>query len=123
AADVQATTDDVQALQAVVLDMSRYRPSARDVELEAQTLTNFFASGQALIPLSAQVEALISRRQALADDIKAFKKAQPDPALKAMHTSLAAAAAALEEPLERAQKAVSGLATAHAKANPDLSGA
>lgn len=122
-ADVQAVADDVQALQIVVLDMDRYRPSARDVELEAQTLTNFFASGQALIPLSAQVEALITRRQALADDIKAFKKAQTDPALKPLHASLAAAAEALEAPLERAQKAVAGLASDHAKANPSLSAA
>ncbi len=123
AADVQAAADDVQALQGVVLDMGRYRPAARDVELEAQTLTNFFASGQALIPLSAQLEALVTRRQALADDIQAFKKAHTDTKLKPLHTRLAAAAEALEAPLLRAQKAVSGLATDHARANPMLSAA
>lgn len=123
AADVKATEDDLQALQVVVLDMSRYRPSAHDVELEAQTLTNFFASGQALIPLSAQVEALATRQQALADDLKAFKKAHADPELKAMHASLAAAVAALEDPLERAKKSVATLASEHARANPSLSAA
>ncbi|MBK9751909.1 MAG: hypothetical protein IPO88_00130 [Nannocystis sp.] len=123
AADTQAVADDVQALQGVVLDMGRYRPNARDVDLEAQTLTNYFASGQALIPLGAQVDALIARQQTLADDIKAFKKAQTDPSLRPLHASLAAAAEALEDPLERAQKAVAALAADHARHNPALSAA
>lgn len=121
AAEVRALAGDVQTLQSVVVDMGRYRPSVRDVELEAETLTNFLASGQALAGLTAQVKALITRQEALLADIDATRKIHADPELKASFVGIADSAEALSPELERLQKLLTAITTDYARYSARLS--
>ncbi len=126
AAEVRTLSGDLQTLQSVVVDMGRYRPSARDVDLEAETLINFLASGQALTGLSAQVQALVARQEALLTDIGATRKTHADPELKATFVALADAAEALSPELERLQKSLTAMITDYtrysARLNANLDG-
>ena len=102
---------DAQLLQTVVFDMGRYRPSARDVELEAETLINFVASGQELARVGMQVQALGASQQQLLADIKTTAAAHEIDELEDLFSGLGDAAEELAPELLRLQKSVTAMTT------------
>ena len=111
AAELRTLARDTQMLQTVIFDMGRYRPSARDVELEAETLVNFVASGQELARVGLQVQALGARQQTLLADILATGTANPAEDLKDLFKTLGESAEELAPELERLQKSVTAMTT------------
>ena len=92
--DVQALDADLRVAQIVVFEMGRYRPSLRDVDIEAETLTNFVAIGSELPGLGARVEVARQALQALQQNLSAAHTTHAQPELKDGFTEL-------EEALER----------------------
>jgi len=111
AAELRTLSRDTQLLQTAIFEMGRYRPSARDVELEAETLVNFVASGQELARVGLQVQALAAGQQTLLADIIATGAANPAEDLKALFETLGEGAEELAPELERIQKSVTAMTT------------
>ncbi len=111
AAELRTLTRDAQLLQTVIFDMGRYRPSARDVDFEAETLVNFVASGQELARVGLHVQALGARQQTLLADIIATGAANPADDLKDLFKGLGEGAEELAPELERISKSVTAMTT------------
>lgn len=79
--DVQALESDLRVAQIVVFDMGRWRPSLRDVDVEAETLTNFVAIGSEIPGLAARVEVTRQGLQALQQNLAAARTAYPQKEL------------------------------------------
>lgn len=113
--ELKALEDDVLALQSLVVDMGRYRPSAREVEYEAETLTNFAASGAELAALGARVDAALAAIKALGGEVEAARTAHPQKELKEVFSGLAETLESREPQVTRLQPIVASLKTDHVR--------
>lgn len=93
-ADLRTLEAELRVVQLVVFDMGRYRPTQRDVEVEAETITNFIATGAALPALAERVEAAATALQAFEAELDAvearYKQPEFDDAFKQLDREVVA---------------------------------
>ncbi|HEY0134873.1 MAG TPA: tetratricopeptide repeat protein, partial [Nannocystis sp.] len=109
--ELRTLARDAQLLQTVIFEMGRYRPSPRDVDVEAETLINYVASGQELARVGLQVQALGASQQQLLADIKATATTHKIDELEQLFDDLGDATEELTSELERLQKSVTTMTT------------
>jgi tetratricopeptide (TPR) repeat protein len=119
--ELAAIGEDALALQAVTLDLGRYRPSARDVDVEAETLTNFVAAGPALTAVIARLTTAEATLTALREAIVADRTTHAAAELAPMFKELRAAAKALVPEAERLRDDLTASQTAYTRALAPLS--
>ena len=105
-AEVDALQVDLRAVQMVLAEAARFRPNARDVEIEAEIFSNFVAIGGELPALEARVEQAAAAQQALATELAAAKAQYPRPELVERLAALADASEGPAAALVRARKAM-----------------
>jgi tetratricopeptide (TPR) repeat protein len=109
--DTVALSADVLALQGVIADMRRFNPR-RDVEREAETLTNYASTGGELSSLGTRVDAAVDALTELSREIDDARDEHPKtPALKDLSRE---ATARLPE-LTRLRAAVNTATAEHAR--------
>lgn len=112
-AEVAALAGDVLALQGVVAAMGRYSPSARDVETEAESLTNYATTGAELPALVTRVDAATEALAAIDGEIEAAR--DDHPAAAADLKDLAGESAARAPELARLAAAIDATLADHAR--------
>ena len=120
--DVQALSRDVFALQAVIADMSRYRPVTQDLTTESETLLNFASAGVSFAGVSARLQAAVVQADALREDISRTRKANPSPELKVLFDELRDTLREVEPEFDRMERSLGNAASKFATHNARLSG-
>ncbi|MBA3550501.1 MAG: hypothetical protein H0T76_28840, partial [Nannocystis sp.] len=105
-AEVDGLQVDLRVVQLVLADTARFRPNLRDVEIEAEILSNFVAVGGELPGLEARIEKAAAAQQALASELEALKIEHPQPELAARFTALTEAAEGPAAALGRARRSM-----------------
>lgn len=105
-AEVDALQVDLRVVQMVLAETARFRPNLRDVEVEAEILSNFVAVGGELAGLEARVEQATTAQQALASELEAARAKYPQPELAPRLTALIEESEGPTAALARARKAM-----------------
>ena len=105
-AEVDGLQVDLRVVQMVLAETARFRPNLRDVEIEAEILSNFVAVGGELPGLEARLEQAAAAQQALTGELEAIKTQYPQPELTARLAAWAEAAEGPAAALVRARKAM-----------------
>ncbi len=97
---------DLRVVQMVLAETARFRPNLRDVDIEAEILSNFVAIGGELPGLEARIEKAAAAQQALTGELEALKIQYTQPELAAGFTALTEAAEGPAAALVRARKSM-----------------
>lgn len=105
-AEVDGLLVDLRAVQMVLAEAARFHPNLRDVEVEAEILSNFVAIGGELPGLERRVEAAEAAQAALTAEIEAARAKHPERELAPRLAALEEALEGPEAALGRARKAL-----------------
>ena len=105
-AEVDALQVDLRVVQMVLAETARFRPNLRDVDIEAEILTNFVAVGGELAGLEARIAQATTAQEALASELAAAKAKDPQPEVVARLTALIEESEGPAAALGRARKAM-----------------
>jgi len=105
-AEIDALMVDLRVVQMVLAETAKFRPNVRDVDIEAEILSNFVAVGGELAALEARVEQATASQAALASELEATRAKYPQPELASRLGALVEESEGPAAALVRARKAM-----------------